>query len=383
MVEKDKKVPFNFGQVVFKLFFVNRDAEKQRLIRNFASSQNTLLLSSRRMGKSSLLRQVAVDATASNPEFRFVFLDMFGQRSEEEFYSAYLKAVLTATTSKTEELIQLAGKWLSKVKPKFTIDGASIDVQLDITGGKNKKGVEEILNLPEKIAREKNVRIVVAIDEFQDLESFDHPLAFQKLLRSVWQHHKHVSYCLYGSKRHMMMNIFQNPSYPFYRFGDLMVLEEIATEHWFPFIQRQFRKTGKSISKSLAVDLANTVFGHPYYVQQLAHITWTLTKEKATQATLEQAKEDILKQNDMYYRSITQNLSRSSLNYLKMLADGVVEKQTSNANVRKYKMNSSSNVVKTRKYLIENEIVDGFSKHPKFVDPVYAVWFKKNLTARH
>lgn len=37
-----------------------------------------------------------------------------------------------------------------------------------------------------------------------------------------------VSYCLYGSKKHMMEQMFQNQSYPFYRFGDFFYLNKIG-----------------------------------------------------------------------------------------------------------------------------------------------------------
>lgn len=50
-----------------------------------------------------------------------------------------------------------------------------------------------------------------------------------KHLRSHWQRHGHVAYCLYGSKRHMMLEVFTNPSMPFYKFGNLMFLKKICT----------------------------------------------------------------------------------------------------------------------------------------------------------
>ena len=51
---------------------------------------------------------------------------------------------------------------------------------------------QEILNLPEQIARKKDIQVVVCIDEFQNLAGFKHPLLFQRRLRSEWQHHQRV-----------------------------------------------------------------------------------------------------------------------------------------------------------------------------------------------
>lgn len=86
----------------------------------------------------------------------------------------------------------------------------------------------EILDLPERLSKEKNIRFVICLDEFQNISFFDNPLGLQKKFRSRWQHHQLASYCLYGSKRHMMMEIFENSSRPFYKFGDVFFLEKIA-----------------------------------------------------------------------------------------------------------------------------------------------------------
>ncbi len=43
--------------------------------------------------------------------------------------------------------------------------------------------------------------------------------AMESKMRSVWQTQQEVTYCLYGSKRNMMLNIFNSSNSPFYRFG--------------------------------------------------------------------------------------------------------------------------------------------------------------------
>lgn len=87
---------------------------------------------------------------------------------------------------------------------------------------------EEVLKLPEVIAQSKGYRIVVCVDEFQQIGDFPDSLTFQKKLRGIWQLQSHVSYCLYGGKKHMMEQMFQNQSYPFYRFGDFFYLNKIG-----------------------------------------------------------------------------------------------------------------------------------------------------------
>lgn len=99
---------------------------------------------------------------------------------------------------------------------------------------------------------------------------FDNPLAFQKKLRSHWQNHSRVTYCLYGSRRGLMTELFTHSSMPFYKFGDLMFLEKIEEKQWVRFFIKRFKDTGKKINAADAALIAQKVENHPFYAQQLA-----------------------------------------------------------------------------------------------------------------
>ena len=94
--------------------------------------------------------------------------------------------------------------------------------------------------------------MVVCIDEFQQSGEMPDSLTVQKTIRSVWQHHRNVCYCLFGSKQHLMNNLFYSRKMPFYQFGDMFFLKKIPTEKWVPFITSRFKDAGKQISEKLA-----------------------------------------------------------------------------------------------------------------------------------
>ena len=136
---------------------------------------------------------------------------------------------------------------------------------------------EEVLTLPERIAKEKNICIIICIDEFQQIGEMNDSITFQKKLRSVWQHQHSVSYCLYGSKRHLLMNMFGSRSYPFYKFGDMIFLERIPIEYWYEYIQKRFEQAGKQISTEIINQIYAYVDGNSSYVQQLSWLVWART----------------------------------------------------------------------------------------------------------
>jgi len=371
--------PFNFGRAVKNEYFTNREQEIKRLTLNFENGINTIILSPRRWGKSSLVEKVA--QLVRSKTLRVITIDLFSMRSEEEFYNQLANQVIKATTSKTEEWIEMSKKFLKSITPKFTVelgDKQSFNMQLDLDAVK--KYYRELLDLPEKIAREKNLRIVICIDEFQNISSYANALAVQKKLRSVWQHHQYVTYCLYGSKQNMMMDLFNKQNNPFYRFGELMSLPKISESKWITYITKQFTKTKKRISPELARRISQAVSCHPYYVQQLSHLVWVNTRVEADEATITQSLQELVDQNAILYFREAENLNNTELRLLRAVA-AKEAMLSSRDTIERYKLGTSASVVKAKRTLLSKELIDETAKKTTFMDPCFELWFNQNLAA--
>ena len=61
------------------------------------------------------------------------------------------------------------------------------DFSISLEYSPKPQDVDDILQLPERIAQKRGYIIVVCIDEFQQIGEFRDSLTFQKRLRSVWQ----------------------------------------------------------------------------------------------------------------------------------------------------------------------------------------------------
>ncbi|MDR2817067.1 MAG: ATP-binding protein, partial [Proteiniphilum sp.] len=243
----------------------------------------------------------------------------------------------------------------------------------------NQQQNEEVLNLPSKIAKEKGIRIVVCLDEFQQIAEFDNTLYFQRKLRSVWQLHQDVTYCLYGSKQHLMTKLFSKQSMPFYKFGDVIYLQKISTADWIEFICRRFKVTGKQISPELAEKISLTVENHSSYVQQLAWLLWIQTDIEATETGFQAAYTDLLNQNSMLYFKYIDDLTTYQLNFLYAVADGVTSEFTRKENLDRYQLGSSANIKRMKTSLENRELIKISGKTISFNDPVFKLWFKKNV----
>ena len=261
--------PFVFGVATSGDNFTDREKETQRLLLNFTHGVNTILISPRRWGKTSLVKKVA--QLAQTKTRKIVYLDIFSCRTESEFYRLFATSVLKQTSSKWDEWVENTKQFLAHINPKISIGTDPMnDFSISFEYSMQDNAGNDILQLPEKIAIEKGIQIVICIDEFQQISDFEDSKTFQKKLRTVWQLQQHVSYCLFGSKKHLMNELFEKKNLPFYKFGDAIYLTKIETKYWIEYICKRFENTGKHISPELAKEICRLVDNHSSYVQQLA-----------------------------------------------------------------------------------------------------------------
>lgn len=380
-MSKNIDSPFVFGVRVEGDTFTDRREETERLKSNFTYGVNTILISPRRMGKTSLVDKVCSLVESEN--IKIARIDAFGCRSENDFINAFATAVVRATSNKWEEWMENAKVFLSRFVPKISFGQDPInDFSLSLEYNISNQTAEDVLRLPEVIAQSKGYRIVVCIDEFQQIGDFKDSLAFQKKLRGIWQLQSHVSYCLYGSKKHMMEQMFQNQSYPFYRFGDFSYLSKISEEDWVKYICQRFELTGKHISEELAREICLVTDRYSSYVQQLAWFVWLRTADssEATSDDVEYGINCLLDACEPLFIQQTEDLSAYQMNFLHALANGVHNGFTQSAILKDYSLGTAANITRLKKALVDKDLI--MATGPRYLeisDPILTLWLKKRV----
>lgn len=371
--------PFVFGVRVEGDAFTDRKEETKRLKMNFLYGVNTILISPRRMGKTSLVDKAC--GLVKSDSVKIAKMDAFGCRSEADFVDSFATAVIQATSSKWEEWIENAKTFLSRFVPKVTFGQDPVnDFSISFEYNTGNNVVEEILRLPERIAAQKGCRLVVCVDEFQQIGEFPDSLTFQKKLRSVWQLQSHVSYCLYGSKKHLMENMFQRQDYPFYRFGDLFYLGKISESDWIEYIRGRFEITGKEISEELARRICEVTERYSSYVQQLAWFVWLRCGNAATAEDVEFGIDRLLDACEPLFIQQTESLSAYQMNFLHLLADGIHSGFTRTSVLGSYRLGTAANITRIKKSLMEKELItiSGPMAY-EISDPILSLWLKRRV----
>ena len=369
--------PFSFGKIVGSPDFTDREKETAWLEQQVRAKNNCMIISPRRWGKSSLVQHAAQKIRTKNKHVIFIHLDLYNIRSEQEFYENLSREVLRLTSGSIDELLKTAKTFFKKIVPRISVSpDPATELQVSFDWQEIRKSPSEILNLPESVARSKGKTLVVCLDEFQNISFFDDQLAFQKRLRAHWQKHSHAMYCLYGSKRHLLMEFFTKSSMPFYKFGEILFLEKIPVAYWVPYIKERFSNTGKKIKEQQAASIAEAMDNHPYFVQQLAQGAWLRTTKACSDEIINQTLEDLLDQYSLLYQKEVDQLTNTQVNFLKAVVQGV-EQLSSSKVLKEYNLGTSANVLRIKAALENKEIIDLYGKDITFNDPLFKLWLQK------
>ena len=367
-------IPFKYGKIVDEADFTDRREETKKLVNNFKALTNTAIISPRRWGKSSLVNKAINILSAQDRNTLYVRMNIFKCGNEQDFYESFAKAVIEGVSSSTETLLANACEFISRLLPKLVLTdpnghyeiGFGVDVKHNPIG-------EDILDLPQQIALRKKKRIIVAIDEFQQIGEFSSSLRFQKILRSHWQEQTKVAYILYGSKMHMMMNIFGQYNSPFYKFGDMMFLPKISNEDWGEYIVKRFEETGKTIKKEVARLLAEKVENHPYYVQQLAQYSWLSSDSECTVQVVERALQGMIDSHNLQFMNLVDSLTQKQRNFLCAISDGV-KSFSASENLQRYNLGTSGNIRIMKDALKKRDLIDTVGASIDIQDPLLKLW---------
>lgn len=372
--------PFQFGTLATKENFIDRNEDRAMLKQLLTSHINVMLISPRRWGKSSLVKRSMEELTSEKNDIKVCFIDAFSISSEAEFYRTFASKVIECASSKFEKWAEDAKNLLNGVIPQLVIKDQVTDfMAFDVKFKPEEKDKLTILQLPETLAKKKGIKIIVCIDEFQQLSNLAEYKDMEGKMRSVWQQQELTTYCLYGSKRHMMMDIFNNSNNPFYRFGQVVFLDKITKNNWMPFIIEGFRKTNKHISEDYASQICDIVECHSWYLQQLSFFIWTKTEKEVTADDFNYGVKQLLNINTPMFQSDCNKLTPAQLELLRAIAAG--ETKFSSAEVNsKYNLGNPNTLAKNKRSLQEQDIIEKTKDNTfHFVDPIFKLWIEKEM----
>ena len=338
-------------------YFCDRVDETRMLEENVQNGRNTVLISSRRMGKSGLIAHV-FNREFVKLNYRTFSIDLYPTSSLEEMVLLLAKAIIAPLKDSRSKLFDSFLSIVKSLRPGFKFDPVSGQFTFDLSLGEivqPQESLEEIFEYLEECEQP----CLVSIDEFQQIAEYPESNVIE-LLRARVQKCKKTWFIFAGSDRRMMEKLFNNPSEPFYMSCTPLYLEAINYDNYLSFVQKHFKLAGKDIEEKCFKAVYSIFEGHTWYVQRILNelYAWTRQGETATASMLSEVITYVIK---TYARSFQEQMNSIPDAQKKLLIavakEGKATQVTSVAFCKKHCMKSPSTVQSALRVLHDKGVI--------------------------
>ena len=370
--------PFVIGNYVSEDYFCDRTDETAFLKKQVDNGRNTAIIAPRRVGKTCLIHHFFAQNDIAKC-YQTIFIDIYATNSLSEF-------VYLLGNSIYREIKPLHEKWaerffgtIKSLRPGFKLDAATGEPVFDIGLGSIEQPqttIDEIFVYLE--AADKPC--IVAIDEFQQITNYTE-INVEALLRTKIQQCKQTLFIFSGSRRHLMNQMFNSPSKPFYQSvitTDLKPLDKVV---YTAFAKKLFADYGKTISEELLEQVYDDYEGVTWYMQMIMNELFALT-EKGDNCKLESypiALKNVIQTQESSYKDTLSNISAKQKPVLFAI---VKEREATNVTSAKFLkdngLSSSSSVQSALKGLLEKDIITRTENGYRVYDYFFAEWLVWN-----
>ena len=370
--------PFVYGEVVPVTAFVDRETELDRLTADLLAGQKIFLISPRRYGKSSLVRQALRAATRGGALTVEVTVSSYS--SYVAFLEGYARALLAVETR-----IDKARTWLrdmlGAVRPEVSVEadeGGTAQLAFSFPSARSERDVsrlaQEVFALPGRIAEIRRRKMAIALDEFQAIASFNGG-SVEHALRAAVQHQRDVGYVFSGSEPSLMERMLGR-SRPFYKAGPVMRLQKIPAERFAAFIEARFRATRLRPAAGLGAAIVELAGNLPYDVQRLAHEVWDDARGAKSVGVdeLHETLRRLLGEHDAIFEATWQRLTLAQRAALRsaVLEEG---RELLSADARaRYRLGGASTVQASLTALVREDILAREDGRYVVVDSLFREW---------
>ncbi len=365
--------PFIYTKSVDGKIFCNRKQEQEELLDFIENSQNVLLYSHRRLGKTSLINQVFKNIQNNQLKIGTIIVDLYGTLTEEDFISAIFRN-LHQIESRTDKVINTATKLIKSIKLKHTFDPISQSYTITPEFGATDPQLllDGVMKIFESYSQKR--KLVVAFDEFQEVAKYSGAEAvFEKRLRTHIQHHKNICYVFSGSQTHILTSMFNNSSRAFYKQVQSYTLNDIECKEYEKWAQNIFAENSRAIEKNIIKDIVDRCEGHPMYVQQFLYFLWREPDENFSLELIDQIERRIIEHNRAEYINILDALTQNQKKVLRLIIINDGKDLYNSKSLQRVKLKNPSMVSRAIPSLQEKNIITKNTKY-HLQDALFKRW---------
>lgn len=369
--------PFAYSNYVTGESFCNRENEIAELMKYIRASQNVLLYSHRRYGKSSLIEQLFKIIKNKKSGIGTMHVDLYGTVSEKDFITRTFQS-LNQIESNFEKLFKMAGRALRSVKFNVNVDPdtGKTTVAPSFEAVNEKVLLEGLMNILKKYSEKR--KISIAFDEFQEIANYAEE-GFEKRLRSYIQQHSRISYIFAGSQQHLITEMFNSSKRAFYKLAESFPLGKIETVHYVSWIRNFFKRKKMDLPADFIKKIVVRFENHPMYIQNfLFHLWEKPEKEIYSEDIIDSIEGELIDKKDLEYTVLWESLTINQKKTLKLILLNDGTNLYSADSLQSVNIKTASVITKTLSSLITKEII-GKNGNYAIQDILFKKWLMKRV----
>lgn len=367
--------PFVLGQNISRPYFCDRIDEQKALLAAVGNGRNVVLISPRRMGKTSLARIALNDLKEGGADYFTIIVDILSTNSLGEFTYLFGKAIFDALLPMGVARLRKFIAALKSLKGMFGFDPITGNPTFNLQLGDIRNPeytLDEVFDFIEK----SHKPVIVMIDEFQQITKYPEKNV-EAILRSRIQLLSNATFIFAGSERSILQEMFASSKRPFYLSADFLHLGPINEDVYVEFAQRLFSEREKQIEEEAIRWTFKLFDGITFYVQRTMNGAFTETPcgQVCTRATVAHAASAILTASEVVYREFLANISASQKAMLYAVAqERCVANPTAGAFIKKYALHSASSVQGALARLMKAGMVVRTEQGYSLTDPMLRIF---------
>lgn len=366
--------PFIVGKYLSDKYFCDRKEETKFLRKQIENGRDVALISPRRLGKSGLIQHFFAQNDIKE-KYHVFFVDIYATTSLAEFVYTLGKEIYEQlkpqSTIWKEKFFQI----ITSFRVGFKLDAMSGAPSFDLGLGDiqiPQTTLDEIFAYID----EADKPCIIAIDEFQQIGEYPEKNV-EALLRTKIQKCHRAQFIFSGSKRHVMSNMFNSPSKPFYQSAISMGLEPLPIDIYADFANRLFDERGKHIKREAIEQVWRLYDGYTWFVQMIMNELFALTNvdETCLADRIDEARWNVIMAQEQSYKDLLSKLSPRQKMVLQAIAkEGVAQNITSGKFIKKYNLNSASSIQSAVKLLLKSDLITQTEKGYRVYDFFLSEW---------
>jgi uncharacterized protein len=367
--------PFVLAGYVSREYFCDREAELSWLQDQFSNDRNMVMYSWRRMGKTSLIHCFAHVLEKEN-QTDLIYVDLMSARNMPDTIKAIAQAVHNKYGRTTRGISKALVTLLSRLGMSISFDPHS-GIPKASFGLTTPIPTEHSLEALGEFLKGRNKKIVLAIDEFQQITRFPETNA-EAVFRSWMQSNPKLRFIFSGSQRNLMRSIFSEQNRPFYKSTQILDLRPIPLIVYHDFIKKHFKKASKKIDSTIIEEIYDWSRGQTYTIQLVCNKAFG-ANQAITPETLQQIYHEIIEQEKPVFYNYMKMLTNIQWDVLRAIGlSEPVSSPYSKDFITSHGLGAQSSVSSALHALIEKELViqdmDKYFLH----DVVLSRWFQQS-----